>query len=264
MKLALCSDLHLDFKDLPDTFYQRDEGVNVLVLAGDTIESRSLNTVKHVFTRLSDLYSRIIMISGNHEFYRTNFNKSKQQVREFIEDFHNVTYLDNESLDLESDCVLVGTTLWTSYNNNNPLTQLYAMDYMNDHKLIRLEEERYRTLKPHDCYRLHIESLEFIRGVVERHRDKRVVVITHHAPSFQSVDDVFRHEIHANGCYASNLDEFILEHENIILWQHGHMHHHKDYMIGTCRVVCHPRGYPSDNGRGKDYYYNYKPFVVEV
>jgi hypothetical protein len=46
-----------------------------------------------------------------------------------------------------------------------------------------------------------------------------------------------------NGAYSTNLDEFILDNRNIKLWTHGHTHHEFDYMIGTCRVVCNPRGY---------------------
>jgi hypothetical protein len=46
-----------------------------------------------------------------------------------------------------------------------------------------------------------------------------------------------------NGGYRSELSEFILDHPQIKLWTHGHMHDPFDYMIGTTRVVCNPRGY---------------------
>jgi hypothetical protein len=46
-----------------------------------------------------------------------------------------------------------------------------------------------------------------------------------------------------NGGYCSNLEEFILDHPQIRLWTHGHMHDPSDYMIGETRVVCNPRGY---------------------
>jgi hypothetical protein len=46
-----------------------------------------------------------------------------------------------------------------------------------------------------------------------------------------------------NGAYSSDLDQFILDRPQIKLWTHGHTHHEFDYMIGSCRVMCNPRGY---------------------
>lgn len=264
MKLALCSDLHIDFRDLSNTFYENSQGVDALVMAGDTIESRKLHSIKPVFDKLSKLYPKVILISGNHEFYGSEVNESKQHIRDLTSNYDNVIYLDDEFLNLPNDYVLVGSTLWTDYNKNNPLTMLWAQTHMNDYKHIRVESNNSIRLHPKDCYDYHISSKGFIRESVESNKDKKVIVITHHAPSFQSVDKSFRSEVHGNGCYASNLDEFILANKNIVLWQHGHMHHPKNYFIGTCRVVCHPRGYPDERRRDKDYYYDYGPLVVEV
>jgi hypothetical protein len=46
-----------------------------------------------------------------------------------------------------------------------------------------------------------------------------------------------------NGGYCSAMDEFVLDHENIRVWLHGHMHDPVDYMIGNTRVLSNPRGY---------------------
>jgi hypothetical protein len=46
-----------------------------------------------------------------------------------------------------------------------------------------------------------------------------------------------------NGAYSSDLDQFILDRPQIKLWTHGHTHEPFDYMIGSTRVVCNPRGY---------------------
>jgi hypothetical protein len=82
-------------------------------------------------------------------------------------------------------------------------------------------------------------------------RDKPVVVITHMAPSFMSVNEKYLHDTVTNGGYASDMSEFILDHDNIKVWVHGHMHNPVDYMIGDTRVLANPRGYvpwESDNG----------------
>ena len=46
-----------------------------------------------------------------------------------------------------------------------------------------------------------------------------------------------------NGGYSSDLSEFILDHPQIKLWTHGHTHEDFDYLIGSTRIVCNPRGY---------------------
>ena len=69
-----------------------------------------------------------------------------------------------------------------------------------------------------------------------------MVVITHHAPSMQSIEKNYRNsELVAS--FASNLENFILDLPNIKLWCHGHIHTASDYMIGNCRIICNPRGY---------------------
>jgi hypothetical protein len=46
-----------------------------------------------------------------------------------------------------------------------------------------------------------------------------------------------------NGAYSSDLSDLILDHPQIKFWTHGHTHDQFDYMIGSTRVVCNPRGY---------------------
>ena len=81
-----------------------------------------------------------------------------------------------------------------------------------------------------------------IEKACEMFPDKKIIVVTHHAPSAKSIDIVYETD-KANGSYASNLENFILDHPNIKLWCHGHIHSQSDYMIGDCRVICNPRGY---------------------
>jgi hypothetical protein len=88
-----------------------------------------------------------------------------------------------------------------------------------------------------------MKTKAYFKTVLELNRDKPFVIITHHGPSFQSVNEKYVHDKTMNGGYASNLDEFVLDHENIKVWVHGHMHDPVDYLIGTTRVLSNPRGY---------------------
>ena len=75
------------------------------------------------------------------------------------------------------------------------------------------------------------------------------IIVTHHAPSFQSVHEKYKHDSLLNGGYASNHEELILDNEHISHWIHGHTHCSFDYMIGKTRILCNPHGYPGENTR---------------
>ena len=83
---------------------------------------------------------------------------------------------------------------------------------------------------------------QVIEIYAKKHPGLKVVVVTHHAPSIQSM--VCRDNNTAIvSAYVSNLENFIMEHPEIKLWCHGHLHQHCDYKIGECRVISNPRGY---------------------
>ena len=83
--------------------------------------------------------------------------------------------------------------------------------------------------------------------------NEKFVVIGHHSPSFQSVHEMYKTDTIMNGGYSTRLDEFILDHPQIKLWTHGHTHHEFDYMIGSTRIKCNPRGYINYEKRADDF-----------
>jgi Icc-related predicted phosphoesterase len=99
------------------------------------------------------------------------------------------------------------------------------------------------TFCPEDVVPEFKAMVDYIRTVIEGKFDEKFVVVGHHAPSRQSTHPRYKHDTLMNGAYSSSLDEFILDHPQIKLWTHGHTHEDFDYMIGTTRVFCNPRGY---------------------
>ena len=75
--------------------------------------------------------------------------------------------------------------------------------------------------------------------------NENVVVISHMAPSYQSVCQNFKNT--ENGAFVSDLDDLILSYPQIKYWCHGHTHNFFDYKIGDCRVICNPGGYPGQD-----------------
>jgi hypothetical protein len=93
----------------------------------------------------------------------------------------------------------------------------------------------------------HYRSRDYIKHTLEENRatgkNLPVVVMTHHAPSKASTKPRYLNDTIMNGAYSSDLSEMILDNPEIKVWTHGHTHDQFDYMIGSTRIVCNPRGY---------------------
>jgi predicted phosphohydrolase len=241
-------------------------GGDVLILAGDICEARELRKEFHS-TKLLDRtpgafpchdffefelakYKKVFYVMGNHEHYHGKFWKTKAELESMIPS--NVTLLENQFEEYEG-VVFVGATLWTDMNKADPVTMHSMQNFMNDYRVITYHYPQYNTyhkMRPADTVKMHNESKYYIEQTVKNHADKPVVVITHMAPTFESVNWKYKGE-RSNGAYCSDLSNLILDNPNIKTWVHGHMHDPVDYMVGDTRVLANPRGYlPWEEGNG--------------
>ena len=196
--------------------------------------------------------SCLLMNEEDIDFKVNNWKDSLQHLRDECAKFPNVYFLERDTKIID-DVVFVGGTLWTDMNRHDPLTLHAVRDMMMDYRMIKNDEKGFTNLKPTDTVLRHRETLQYIKMVVDEHKDKRCVVVGHHTPSFQSCHEQYRSEHLMNGAYHSDLSETILDRPQIKLWTHGHTHNAFDYVIGDTRVVCNPRGYQSVKADGTDW-----------
>jgi hypothetical protein len=294
MKIAVTSDVHLEFGDL---VLKNEQNADVLILGGDICvaadygSSRSFdearaNRYTDFFKRCSFQFPHVVYIMGNHEHYEGDFAQSKNKLQSML-DYNllsNVYLLEKETKRID-DVTFIGGTLWTDMNNDNEITKFHVARRMNDFQCVRnssrmvtrtvpiYEENPHYTedgknggkylkdedgfhieigkkkkqepshFSPEDAYDDHKKMFQYIQSVIEGKFDEKFVVVGHHAPSRASTHPRYKHDTLMNGAYSSSLDEYILDHPHIKLWTHGHTHEDFDYMIGSTRVVCNPRGY---------------------
>lgn len=258
MKINLISDCHINFADL------ELPGGDTLVIAGDLLEAGHLrkadNAKQNVF--IADRYRRfcreelvkykdVIYIAGNHEHYNNSYNDTHDRIRRELPD--NVHFLEQGSVQV-GDVWFYGATLWTDMNKGDPITVHTLKEGMADFKCIKFGHgvrvdtawgDSYYTNSFSPAYAKSIfhETIEHMKKFLAEHKDDKVVVVTHHAPTELSIDPYYKDEYHMNGGYHSRLGDFIMDHPQIKTWCHGHMHNPVDYMIGTTRVLANPRGY---------------------
>lgn len=268
MKVNVISDLHLEFDDLALP------GGDVLILSGDVCEAKNIkadsydpNGIMFDFERANrrpDRYIRffkeecakyrhVIYVMGNHEHYGFRYDKTYSQLLLNLPD--NVRLLEKEYTEIDG-ILFIGATLWTDCNKGDPITMNDLRHSMNDYRIVSnyyKDQGQYFKLTPEFTYREHKLSLAYIKKTLELNPNKKVVVVTHHSPSKQSIKPRYQGDYHMNGGYSSDLEQFIIDHPQIKVWTHGHTHDTFDYTVGECRVICNPRGYVGYEERAHEF-----------
>lgn len=298
MKIAVCSDLHLEFGDLhiPNT-----NNADVLILGGDIFVASDLKSwlydesaqlvaatsgqkarADRIFNFIRgciEEFPHVVFIMGNHEHYHGDFAETANIIRGTFGAFNNFHFLDNEWV-IINDVMFFGGTLWTDMNGEDRATMAMIRTMMNDfncvknsnnmleyqtslpdpenpgktiHKMI----QRPSNFIPADAVEEHYKFRRNLDEALALRPDVPVVVVGHHAPSKASTHPRYKNEVVMNGAYSTNLDDFILDRREIKLWTHGHTHEDFDYMIGTTRVICNPRGYDGYEDRADNFEVKY-------
>jgi predicted phosphodiesterase len=241
MRLHILSDLHLEF----GIFKPQKVNADVIVLAGDIHTGKNgIGWIQRVFPD-----TPVIYVLGNHEFYGHRIPELTNEIRKAVKGT-NVHVLENERIDVR-ELRFLGATLWTDFNlyGDVVLAEVSAVTNMADFERIRVAQAD-RPFRPADAKQLHVQSLKWLVEETANAAGKKVVVVTHHAPSPQSIPLRFRNSL-LNPAFASDLEAFIRT-SGIHTWIHGHIHEPANYMIASTRVLANPRGYVTEAVRGFD------------
>lgn len=251
MKFITGSDFHLDVNEYWPFELTSDKDAFWLI-CGDTSGEPDIRD-KWLKEQEKRGYHGAFVL-GNHQVYHhtgtTIQDMHKQLRKQFNNHKNGFKFLENDSIYFpEENVLLLGCTLWTDFNYRGlcQIDGVNAEQIMNDYRWRCFQDgDKVRKLNWQDVSGFYCHSVWWMNNIIEEYAQKhpgiKVVIMTHHAPSIKSM--VFRgYESAVISAYISDLENFIIEHPEIKLWCHGHLHQYCDYKIGECRVVSNPRGY---------------------
>ena len=245
MKIRVLSDLHVDVA----TWEPPPAEADVVVIAGD-IKNGSGG---FVWARKHFPDAEIVAILGNHEYYGGALDKTPSVLRQEASRA-GLKLLDCDEVVL-GKVRFIGCTLWTDFrlNADNPSIQdprerdaIAEYDRGNAERNLSdfayIYRDDFYTVAPRDLVELHQKQRKWLDETLAQSFGGRTVVVTHHAPSAQSVKVIWRchEENYRAAAYASDLRDMMGAH--VDLWIHGHVHASLEYVERGTRVVCNGRG----------------------
>lgn len=247
MKLHILNDLHIEFEE----FVSPETDADVVILAGDI--GVGLEGMRWAESRFPD--RPVIYVPGNHEFYHQDIaliDELKAQAPDHI-------HVLNDDQVVIDGVRFLGSILWTDFALFGDTDKFFAMQAarqrMTDFSIIENNGQRFT---PEDAVRLHTASRDWLAVMLAEPFGGQTVVVTHHAPSSQSVHPRYARDL-LTPAFASSLED-LMEGDRAALWVHGHMHESFDYEVYGTRVVCNPRGYAPEALNP-----DFRPdFVVEI
>ncbi len=248
MKIQIISDLHKEFGMTELSF----DNTDVVVIAGDV--NLGIKGLHWIQSRIKD--KPVIYVLGNHEYYKNSYPKILNKLKTLAENT-NVHILEDSFIDID-DIRFHGCTLWTDFSIfGDPMEYgIICQSVMNDYKMIR-RDPSYSKMRSIDTCKIHQASRKWLEGSLQESKKSKNIVVTHHAPSLQSVPTEYKTDS-ITTAYASNMEDFIFKHQPNF-WIHGHIHTPGRYYIGQTEIICNPHGYIDEPYNG----YN-KGLIIEL
>lgn len=264
MKIAVLSDIHAEFyKHDAEWLPPLPLNADVLVLAGDIAIGRDLEIVVN---RISNAlpHTTIVVVAGNHEFYRQPRQTTLQTYRDVFAQNSRVHFLENNYVDIDG-IRFIGATLWTGFKlhdetDDRNYVKAMIQAAVSDFRLIREEGLLDKTFSPNHAEKLFYESRAVIQSLLKLSDARKTVIVTHFPPIPQLHHPHFPIDWLSSYFTADCSD--IVANYSPAYWIYGHNHWSYQEVIGPTHFVSNQYGYPNE---ASEFMCNFNPdLLIEI
>jgi hypothetical protein len=202
----------------------------------------------------SKRYKYVIFLLGNHEFYSyyTNNKMSMNSIIDYVTNKskpENLYFLNNSKITI-GEFTFLGSTLWSQIPEKY---KYQVMSSINDYNYIIESIDNINNINKvsiNTLNNINIQSKLWLQQeIINIENKNKIIVITHHLPSFDLINDKYKKFTSLNYAFASDLSELFLP--NIKYWFYGHTHIPNDYLDKktSIRFITNPYGYEDENNK---------------
>ncbi|KAF5381580.1 hypothetical protein D9615_005590 [Tricholomella constricta] len=259
MRIQVLSDLHLEFErlsNLEDSGYDGDfykfdfpARADTIALLGDIGMTRDERLFDWLRVQLKR-FKTVLFLSGNHEAYGSSLEESHGRLVQFCVECDALAdnspserppgrfiLLDRMRHNLSATVTVLGCTLWSRLD---PDKLDILRQSLNDFRHI----ENFNLAVYQSMHERDVAWLE--HAIEEISRDeptRKIVVMTHHAPTVRGTSDPRFLDGPMNSAFATELVGSGCWREQVKVWMFGHTHWSCDFEQAGVRVVSNQRGY---------------------
>ncbi|MBT0810733.1 metallophosphoesterase [Litoribacter ruber] len=235
MRVQYLSDLHLEFPENREHLKQNPIKplAEYLIIAGDLVPFRIMDRHTDFFDYLSDNFEQVYWLPGNHEYYHNDLSHRSGQLHEQIRS--NIHLINNRVIG-KGNVKLIFSTMWSAIK---PQNAFFLQQGLMDFQTIKLNGKPFSV---EDFNQLHINSLNFIKKEIPDGFKEKIIVVTHHVPTFIHYPEKYKTNILNEG-FATELFPWIQTH-GPNYWIYGHHHTNtEDFLIGDTLMLTNQLGY---------------------
>lgn len=234
-KIFTISDLHSEFYGKNrELLFDLIPKLNAkfCILAGD-IGSVMLQPalLEETLLEFKSRHQYVLMVPGNHEYYGSNYkfeevNKKLAQICAKT----GVILLNRGKVTIDG-ITFIGATLWSAIDEAGTKA-INDFNHVFESKIDYLER--------------FIGDYQYIRSELYKavETDNKVVVVTHHLPSYSLIHPRFHNDPINTAFYSNVVSKLPMS--RIKYWFCGHTHEFSKAKYGDAVLVCNPMGYPGE------------------
>lgn len=250
MTFQYASDLHLEMKANTEYLLNNPikKAADILVLAGDITYLNDSYLANKVLDQLSDTFDEVMMIPGNHEFYKFCFPIEKTFPEFEFKVRENISYYNNKVIE-RGDMRILLSTLFSKVTDKRSwqIEQL-----MSDFHVSKFYEDTAEKLTVNRFNMCHQQCKKFLQNELLSDFNGKTVVVTHHVPfNKHYIKNYPRFEYDLEEAFHVNMVPLMHSYE-IDHWISGHTHvNHESFRIENTMVHTNQLGYVEANEQSR-------------